>query len=105
MNTKEVRQRAEHNGKSFGLYTRTLADIQKKPVSISNATLHHPPLPKTGDNMNIGDLVRVTGENNAYYGEIGIVTELPNDGFFAIVHIPSMSEGYWFSPETLEVIA
>ena len=53
--------------------------------------------------MNIGDLVRVASENNDYYGEIGIVTQLPNDGFFAIVHIPNMDEGYWFSPESLEV--
>ena len=54
--------------------------------------------------MNIGDLVRVSSKNNDYYGEIGIVTELPNDGFFAIVYIPNMDEGYWFSPQTLEVI-
>lgn len=54
--------------------------------------------------MNIGDLVRVISKNNDYYGEIGTVIELPNDGFFAIVHIPRMNEGYWFSPKTLEVI-
>jgi len=53
--------------------------------------------------MKIGDLVRVTSENNAYYGEIGIVTQLPNDGHFAIVHVQSGE--FWFSPETLEVIA
>ena len=55
--------------------------------------------------MKIGDLVKVINVANEYFGQIGIVTELPNDGFFAIVHILSMSEGYWFSPETLEVIA
>ena len=54
--------------------------------------------------MNIGDIVRVASENNDYYGEIGIVTELPNDGFFAIVLLPNMCEGYWFSPESLEVL-
>ena len=55
--------------------------------------------------MSIGDLVRVTSKNNDYYGEIGIVTEMLNDGHFAVVHIPNMDEGYWFSPDTLEVIA
>ena len=55
--------------------------------------------------MNIGDLVKVIGEFNDFYGEIGIVTEMPNDGFFAIVHIPRMSEGYWFSLKTLEVLS
>ena len=52
--------------------------------------------------MNIGDLVRVASKNNDYYGEIGIVTQLPNDGFFTIVYIPSGE--FWFSPESLEVI-
>ena len=55
--------------------------------------------------MNIGDLVKVINENNEFFGQIGIVTELPNDGFFAIVHIPRMSEGYWFSLKTLEVLS
>ena len=53
--------------------------------------------------MNIGDLVRVASKNNDYYGEIGIITELPNDGFFAIVHVTSGE--FWFAPETLEVLA
>jgi len=52
--------------------------------------------------MNIGDLVRVASKNNDYYGEIGIVTQLPNDGFFAIVHVQSGE--FWFAPETLEVM-
>ena len=52
--------------------------------------------------MNIGDLVRVASENNDYCGEIGIITQLPNDGFFAIVHVQSGE--FWFSPESLEVI-
>lgn len=52
--------------------------------------------------MNIGDLVRVASKNNDYYGEIGIVTELPQNGFFAIVHVQSGE--FWFSPESLEVL-
>lgn len=55
--------------------------------------------------IKIGDLVKVINVANEYFGQIGIVTELPNDGFFAIVHIPRMGEGYWFAPGTLEVIA
>ena len=55
--------------------------------------------------MKIGDLVRVTSDKNDYFGEIGIVTELPNNGCFAIVHVFQQDEGYWFSPQTLEVIA
>lgn len=53
--------------------------------------------------MKAGDLVRVTSKNNDYYGEIGIVTEMLNDGHFAIVQVAS--GGFWFSPDTLEVIA
>ena len=54
--------------------------------------------------VQIGDLVKVISENNDFYGEIGIVTELPNDCFFAIVHIIQQGEGYWFSFKTLEVL-
>ena len=52
--------------------------------------------------MNIGDLVK-SSKNNDYYGEIGIVTELPNDGFFAMV-TSKHGRRLLVSPQTLEVI-
>ena len=52
--------------------------------------------------MKIGDLVKVTSENNDYYGEIGIVTGRLNN-FFLYAMIPSGE--FIFSPESLEVIA
>ena len=53
--------------------------------------------------MNIGDLVRVTSEANDYYGEIGIITQLLNGGYFLHALIPSGE--FIFIPEALEVIA
>jgi hypothetical protein len=53
--------------------------------------------------MNVGDLVKVISENNEYYGEIGIVTELLNDGMF--VYVKVQSGEFMFIPITLEVIA
>ena len=52
--------------------------------------------------MNIGDLVTVSSRNNEYFGEIGVVTQLPNDGFFVIVLVQSGE--FWFSPESLQVM-
>ena len=51
--------------------------------------------------MKIGDLVKVSSENNDYYGEIGIVTKRLNN-FFIYAMIPSGE--FIFSPEGLEVI-
>ena len=51
--------------------------------------------------MNIGDLVRVSGKSNDYYGEIGIITKRLNN-FFIYAMIPSGE--FIFSPESLEVL-
>ena len=51
--------------------------------------------------MNIGDLVRVVGENTDLYGEIGIITKRLNN-FFIYAMVPSGE--FIFSPEALEVM-
>ena len=51
--------------------------------------------------MKIGDLVKVSSENNDYYGEIGIVPKRLNN-FFIYAMIPSGE--FIFSPESLEVL-
>lgn len=52
--------------------------------------------------MNVGDLVRVTSENNDFFGEIGIVTKRLNN-FYIRVMLPSGE--FIYKPVALEKIA
>jgi hypothetical protein len=55
--------------------------------------------------MKVGDLVRITQENlDDFYGRVGIITKIHCDGFEMAVYFTD-GEGFWFCPDSFEVIS